>query len=83
MTCVLSMASVFYKLGNDLLGTSTLSHKSKLLNFQRHFGASPHTCDAIHKKIKTQHKNYVSKFSAADSVQKDLHFSTCLKKACT
>ena len=55
------MASVFYKLGSDLLGTSTLSYKSKLLNFRRHFGASPHTCDVIHKKIKKQHKNDVSK----------------------
>ena len=55
------MASVFYKLGSDLLGTSTLSYKSKLLNFRRHFGVSPHTCDVIHKKIKKQYKNDVSK----------------------
>ena len=55
------MASVFYKLGSDLLGTSTLSYKSKLLNFRRHFGVSPHTCDVIHKKVKKQHKNDVSK----------------------
>ena len=55
------MASVFYKLGSDLLGTSNLSYKSKLLNFRRHFGVSPHTCDVIHKKIKKQHKNDVSK----------------------
>ena len=55
------MASVFYKLGSDLLGTTTLSYKSKLLNFRRHFGVSPHTCDVVHKKIKKQHKNDVSK----------------------
>ena len=55
------MASVFYKLGSDLLGISNLSYKSKLLNFRRHFGVSPHTCDVIHKKIKKQHKNDVSK----------------------
>ena len=65
------MASMFYKIGSDLLGTTMLNHKSKLFNLYQHIGALPHTCDVLHKTLKKNHKNYVSKLHLLWS----LHFS--------
>ena len=47
------MACVFCKIGSDtLVGTASLSYKSKLLSFRKCFGIAPCTYDTTHKKIK-------------------------------
>jgi len=48
------MASQYYKLGSTITGTTGLSFKTQAKSFKQHFGVTPHTCNVIAQKLKSQ-----------------------------
>ena len=55
------MASVFYKLGSSILGTTNLSFKTQAKSHHQKFGINPHSTTATHKRMKKELKMDVSK----------------------
>ena len=55
------MASVFYKLGSSIIGTTGLSFKTQAKLCRQHFGINPHSTAVTHMRIKKELKMDVSK----------------------
>ena len=70
------MASVFYKLGSSIIGTTDLSFKTQAKSHRKHFGINSHSAAATHKRTKKELKIHVSKIYLLWS----LRFLSCYAK---